>query len=108
MKTFQEIRKSDYAGRKGFKNKDVASKGGKTAGRNKQMKAAYGAHDAMLDAALKQDKNAFDKAAKKAAAIKSKTLGFKAKPEEMWSVKKAKAIENGTYYGLPLKQRKSL
>ena len=87
-----------WGGQKGFKNKDVASKGGKTAAKNRQADAGTKHQLAMIDAALKQDKKAFDKVAKISAKMRSKMFGINVKPQKMWSVEKAKAMQDGTYW----------
>jgi len=112
MKTFKQIIKEanydGYKGKHGFKDKNTASKGGQTAGKHKQMKAGSDNQEAMIDAALKQDKKAFDKVAKKNAKLNSKIFNMEVKPEKMWSVAKAKAMQDGSYFKMSLKQRKKL
>ena len=95
-------------GFKGFKDTDTAAQGGKTAGKNKQSAAGKKHQQAMIDAALKQDKKSFDKVAKQSATMRSKMIGTKVEPQKMWSIAKAKAMKDGSYFNMNLKQRQSI
>jgi len=100
--------RDDRSGRKGFKDKEVASKGGKTASKNRREEALRKYNDIMIDAALKQDEKVFNKAAEASAKILSKMHGFNYRVEKMWSVAKAEALADGSYFQLPFAERKQL
>ena len=106
----EEVLKRDdsQSGIKGFKNKGTASKAGKIAGKNKSDDAMRKHNDAMIDAALKQDKKAFDKSAKTVAKLFHKMYGQTMKIQTMWSVKKAKAMKDGSFWKMPISQRNKL
>ena len=104
----EEANYDGYRGKRGFKDKNTASKGGQTAGKHRQMQAGRDNQEAMIDAALKQDEKEFNKIAKREATLRSKQFGFKVSPEKMWSVKKAEALKDGSYFKMSLKQRKAL
>ena len=105
----EAIKRDDsQSGIKGFKNQGTASKAGKVAGKNKSDDAMRKHNDAMIDAALKQDKKAFDKSAKTVAKLFHKMYGQTMKIQTMWSVKKAKAMKDGSFWKMPISQRNKL
>ena len=101
-------REIEEAGFKGFKDTDVASQGGKTAGKNKRDASGRKHQQAMIDAALRQDTKAFDKVAKQSADMRSKMIGTKIAPQKMWSFARAKAMKDGSYFKMSLQQRNKL
>jgi hypothetical protein len=98
----------DNDGGKGFKNKATASAGGKTAGKNKREEALRKYQEIMIDAAIEQNEEVFNKASKASTKIRNAMYGMESKPKSMWSVAKAEAMKDGSYFDMSIAQSKEL
>jgi hypothetical protein len=98
----------DADGGKCFKNKATASAGGKTAGKNKREEALRKYQEIMIDAAIEQNEEVFNKASIASTKISNAMYGTESKPKSMWSVAKAEAMKDGSFWKMPIAQSKEL